>query len=224
VRQELHHVQDAIRAFVERELVALARHAGIVEAPLRVGRVTLASNRIRVELWQEGHPHAALLALEEQAGHVVAAVARPGWLEALSDWQAARFSQALTGFYALGGVGFVREQVADALPPGARYDLADRGLLVWLGDDPDPWVYRLRARRMKPRRLRKGPPHPPVLDGREVRFAATPIPWSRWVEVWSKPITDPLVPGRVLPRARVAARLRAAVPRIRRTAAPAASA
>ena len=221
VRRDLHHVQDAVRAFVERELVALLRETGVVTGALRVGRVTLASNRIRVEIALDGHPHAMLLGLEEQSGRVVASMARAGWLETLTDTQAARFTLALTGFYALGGVDLVREQVAEALPPGALYDVASPGLLVWLGGDPDPWVYTLGPRRMVPHRRRRTPPRPPVLEARQVRFGATPVPWQRWLEVWSTADhTTPLVPGRLTPRTRVSARLRTDVPRLRSPARP----
>ncbi|GMV44535.1 MAG: hypothetical protein AMXMBFR64_62510 [Myxococcales bacterium] len=203
---DLHHVEEAVRAFVERELVALLRASGALAGrSMHVGRVRLASNRIRVELILDGEPETALIGFEEQSGRVVANVARGGFLGALPSPE--RFARALAGLYALCGVDLVREQVALALPPGARYDIADGGLLVWLHGDVVPWSYDLRRRRMVPRRpgARGGPP---ALEARQVRFGATPIRWDDWVDAWEGAHDPVPVHGPVLPRARVAARLR----------------
>lgn len=207
-RAGLHHVEEAIHAFIERELVALLRAADALPG-LRVGRIRLASNRIRVELALPGADRSALLGLEEQSGRVVANVARAGFIRELGERDAGRFAQALAGLYALAGVDLVREQLTEALPPGVQYDIADAGLLMWLPGDMEPWTYNLRARRrMVPRRRGARGLRPPVLETKEVRFGATPIPWDVWVRAWAGTHAAPLANGPLLPRGRVAARLR----------------
>jgi hypothetical protein len=191
-RHGLHEVEDAVRRFVTRELVALVRQARCWQgSPVRVGRVTLALNRVGVELFHAGFPdRPAWLEFEERARWLVGGVREPGWLGELTAEQRDVFATALAGLYKLAGVQLVREQLRANLPAAADYDLVPEGLVVWPERRPGrALTYDLRegGRRVEPREpdgLRA--PDGPVLDADRLVFARVPLLWRRWVEGWEK--------------------------------------
>jgi hypothetical protein len=147
----------------------------------------------------DGRP-AAVIAIEELGGWVIASVADAGWLGEIGDVPRAAFADALVGLYKRAGVHAVREQAAvlfgetayvfDAVPEGLIVPWPDgRELFFDYDDGPE-----LTA---PDRRL---PSDAMVLSRR-------PLRWSDWVERWEadtagKPLRDPLIPGwHVLPRA-----------------------
>jgi hypothetical protein len=156
-REALHHVEHALRSFFEREFIALlaesSRWGGI---EVRVGKVRLASNILRVELYCGEPPEAALhgagedgageggaegngalarplrMSLEEQSGWLMASIVEPGWLQDITPEQTAVFCAALAGLYKLAGVDLIREQLEQDFHPTAWcYDVSDEGLVVW---------------------------------------------------------------------------------------------
>ena len=75
--EDLHHVEEAVRRFVERNLLALLSGSKTwgEDQPLHVGHVHLASNRIRVELRRSGQGEASVhIDLEEHSGRLVAGI------------------------------------------------------------------------------------------------------------------------------------------------------
>jgi hypothetical protein len=190
-REALGDVETALRRFVERELVGLLDRAQRWKGgKVVVGMITMASNRIRIELLCPGtDAGSAEIAFEEQSGLLLGTVSRPGFIDTLEGDQRIIFENALAGLYKVAGVDLVREQV-DALLGGLPWDVTDDGLLVW----PDgSWatevLYDLGGRgKLKPvrrmgdaERARAAQP----LQTKDLLFREGAIPWSDWVASWA---------------------------------------
>ncbi len=208
VQAQLHHVEDATRAFVARELVAVLAASGRWSGALpAAGAVHLASNRLCVALdAPDVGPRPVILAFEEQSGWLVAGLADAGWLDALDPARRAAFAAALAGLYRLAGVDLAREEIAVLLPDGAAWDVADAGLLVW----PDgTWgteaVYDLTPPGPRPPAISGDDPTPPLppLDPTAARLDLRPLPWRDWVAAWRPdgrlPDAEALLPPRARP-------------------------
>ena len=239
-REELHHVKEALRRFVERNLLAVlaGSKTWATRAPLQVGVIHLASNRIRVELrWPGRAEQSVHLDLEERAGRLVAGVTtaleyaeksgpgerrpRNGWLDHLPVEQVRAFTDALAGFYKACGVDLVREQVQALLPPESWFAVQGQGLVVETGPDLEKGaVYDLQLDGLLPPRPFDGlaPAHLRTLSADKLAFARNAIRWEDWVEAWERDLAGkghkpPLLRGvRLLPpeiaRGRLAARRR----------------
>jgi hypothetical protein len=188
----LHHVEESLRHFVERELVALLHQSkGWEGAPVAAGEIVLASDRIRVELCRpEGGGESLELSFEDQSGWLVAGVSRPGWLGELSGPQEQVLRTALAGFYKMAGVALVREQVASCFEPAAvAYEVTGVGLVVWPGDDfRREAVYDLTMGEIiKPRpRSDAAAEALPTLKAVQLEFALTSVTWNEWVRAWEQ--------------------------------------
>jgi hypothetical protein len=192
-RLGLHDVELAVERFVERELIQLL-HEVQSEAPasLSVGNVTLACNRISIEISHTDFPDEFLrLAFEEQSGWLLASVAQIGWLAKIAPEQAGLLAVAIAGLYHLAGVGLVREQIQAALPGATTmYDVEEGELVVWLDQRFGHHVgYDLQTLddRLTPH-LNNGLtelPLPP-LDANRVIFARQQLSWDRWVATWQQ--------------------------------------
>jgi hypothetical protein len=109
--EQLHHVEEAVRRFVERELLQpLAASQGWgVTATVAIGDVRLASNRVRVELCCPAlDAESALLDLENYDGTLLAGFARTGWLTQVEGENRRTLEDLLAGFYKLAGVRLLR--------------------------------------------------------------------------------------------------------------------
>ncbi len=100
--------------------------------PIVCGEILLGTNRILIELYApELRGPSLWLALEDQAGWLVAGIDRRGWLDQLSPTQRGTLSNALAGFYKFAGVDLVREQLdAHLAPEKHTYAIDERGLVV----------------------------------------------------------------------------------------------
>ena len=204
-REELHHVADAIRTFVDRELVSMLNAApGFRITDVAVAEVSLGSNRVHIDLvcpsiasdpnrmaTRMAAGMAARIAIEQQSGWTVASIPERGWFDLLGDDQRKILEIALAGFYKHSGIDLVREQLEHALAGDADpppYDICDDGLIVWPGIGyQTEAVYDLRAREPVP--AMRGAPwsgEPPTLAGRHAVFRPEPLPWSRWTAVWEQ--------------------------------------
>jgi hypothetical protein len=183
-REKVEELREAVRRFVERDALALLNQ-GLAwrERPLSLARVDLASNQIRLELARAGAVDPPLrLAIAERAGRLVARVEEPGWLGSLSPGDRAALARMLAGLYKLAGVDLVAEQVRAALPPGAAWDVTDRGLVVRLGPDGLEAAYDLRQRdALEPDPELLGAP---TLDPSLTQFSRVPITWEEWADAW----------------------------------------
>jgi hypothetical protein len=191
-REALHHVEKAIRHFVERDLLALLRESRtLAAARITAGRVEASSNRVLIELRRAECPEDGLwIAFEEQSGWLVAGIARPGWLPTLSDGQRLALADALAGLYKMAGVDLVREQICASFgPPAPSYDIAAAGLVVWPGTGFETeTVYDLTDGPAILPRTTDGPPAAPlpILDADRLLYRRIPVSWRRWVEAWER--------------------------------------
>lgn len=194
VRQQLHalhHVEEAVRRWVQREFIALLNgsecwHAG----PLAVEEIRLGTGSIQVELacprLRSGN---MVLAFEVRAGWLLAGMVRPGWTTQVPRDSQSALAAALVGLYRSAGADLLRQQIEAELPTISSYDLVPEGILVW--PDPDfqrevlyemdygPWIPPQQVRGPRPRRL-------PALERERLRFGQLEIPWERWVVLWEQ--------------------------------------
>jgi len=213
LREALHQVEHSVQQFAERELLVYLNGArGWTAGPVHLAAVEAGSNRVRLELacpaLDEQHLE---LNFEEQSGWLLAHVSRPGWLPRLTPEQTALLTLVLTGFYQECGVDLVREQIEVWFPPPTTfYDLADAGLVVWLGPNGETEVvYDLRAGPLLRPEVRHGSPAAelPIIPAQQLLLSRTALPWQDWVSAWEQvqagvPLPKPLVPGvRLLPGA-----------------------
>jgi hypothetical protein len=217
-KEGLHHVEEAIGMFVDRQLVSMLNEVpAFTPTDVALQHVEIGSNRVQIEIVCPSiGPGAARIRFEQQSGWLVASLPETGWIDRLDDAHRTIFEIALAGFYKLSGAEIVREQVehvlrgeAIATPP---YDIADEGLLVWPGNAYDTEaVYNLRSARLSP--AMRGTRYEgglPDLGGRHALFGREPLYWSVWSTAWQQiargePPMPLLVGPSLIPHARVAA-------------------
>jgi hypothetical protein len=192
-RQHLREVAMAVKVFIEREFIALVRQSHTwPNQPVSVAQILLSCNRIRIELRHGDHPQEPLwLVFEQHGGWLIGSLQETGWLKYLTPEQGQVLNTALAGLYKIGGVDFVREQVAAVLPPQLPgYDFSYGRLVTWTGlRNNHEIAYDLRDRReqLRPRQLNGKPvAHMPVLEARRLFFSRVPLTWEQWVESWEK--------------------------------------
>jgi hypothetical protein len=189
-RDKLHHVEESIRKFVEREFLALlieSRAWRIVD--MSVGRIEIASNSVVIELFDRRSPtDRFMISIQEQSGWLVAGLTDLGWLPRMTLDQRQTLQTALAGFYKLSGVDLVREQIVGCFQPSPPpYDVAERGLVVWPGGQFAVEVrYDLQQRPTispRPRALAKAWELDRI-ESQDLVFAQSAVSWERWVAAW----------------------------------------
>jgi hypothetical protein len=189
----LHHVENAIAKFVDRQLVSMLVEVGAFRArDVSLVRIDVGSNRVQIAIACPSlSPDHAVLRFELQSGWIVAGIAAPGWTAHLDDAQQRIFEFALAGFYKLSGAALLREQLSRALTDGAAapppYDIADEGLVVWPDGFAAQLVYDLHASTLVPR-VRGAAYSGPLIDlgGRHALFGREPLYWTVWSTVWQQ--------------------------------------
>jgi hypothetical protein len=184
-QEGLHHVAEALKRFVERDLLAILKHSPRWgdSYRLRPGELSLGTNCIRVELRSRDLTDPPLcLDIDEQGGRLVAGIETAGWLPRLAPGQRRALADALAGFYHLAGIDLVREEIESALPPGASFDVTERGLLARAVTGTGIEVlYPLDPGKSAP------PANGwPELSAEQLRFSSRPIRWTDWVETWEE--------------------------------------
>jgi hypothetical protein len=209
--QKLHGVERDIRRYVQRQLIGLMVESGLWPAgSVRVGRLLLATNRVRIELFDSADPQAtAWIGFSLGGDWIVAHLADRGLCGRLSQQQRDVLTTAILGLYKMAGVNLVRQQVDDQFPPPTPLWHVDRrGLIVW----PDPSMasevlYELDGEAwLVPQAVDAAPPRTmPVLDSARLDFAKLDISWQDWNGVWEEIRSGheyrgaSLLPVRVLP-------------------------
>lgn len=194
-KEALHHIEESIRTFAEREMVPLlADCPAWTGGPLHIGRIDVASNRIRIELWCARVASEPLrVSFEEQSGWLIAGLQSPGFTKELKDAQRVLFENVLAGLYKLAGVEIVREQLTASIGT-LPYDISEHGLVVW----PDrsyrtSVVYDLRTHsQILKTTLRVGlGALPATLKKKDIFFSEETITWQEWVDAWLPRDTAP---------------------------------
>ena len=188
-RDALRAVEEAVRRFVTRDLVAVLNPSPAWVGPrLAVGQVELGTNRIRVELVPEEPGRPAWLEWEDRSGWLVAGWAEPGFLTHLEPAAARAMENALAYLYKRSGVDIVREQLRAELPAAAHYDIAAAGLLVWYGSrETTPILYDLAdpVAELRPRNpVDLKPTAGPTRKADRILFDRVSLAWPQWMDVW----------------------------------------
>jgi hypothetical protein len=191
-REALHHVEEAVRHFVDREFVNLlweSKDWG--SARLASGEIHLGSNRIRIEICCPDLSSTSLwIAFEERAGWLMASIPIPGWLTSISSCQAHALRTALAGLYKFAGVNLIREQIKAAFEPQCPpFAVLAEGLVVWPdGKFRSEALYDLIDSDPAYPRTRGDFPATdlPALDPNQVVYKKVPLTWEAWVEAWEK--------------------------------------
>jgi hypothetical protein len=200
-RDALRNVEEAVGRFVTRDFVVMLNESRAWGGPqLSVGRVTLGTNRIRMEIIPAGGGEPAWLEWEDRSGWLVAGWASPGFLTGpggLKDGPLLTFTNALAYLYKRAGVDLVREQVRAELPKDAGdFDVGPSGLLVWYGSrESQPLLYdltdpvnELHPRNPVDRKVTRGP----ILDATRLVFGRRQLTWADWTAVWQTGEHQPL--------------------------------
>jgi hypothetical protein len=180
--EALHHVEESIRRFLDRDFLALtgaSRSLGPVGIAL--GSIKLATNRIRAELRAsgiDGSGPGLWLVFEERGEWLVAAVEEPGWLPDLAEPRRRVLTTAVAGLFKMCGVDAVR---VDDEPPARRDGAATAPPLGngHLDDEP---------------REEPGP----GTDRWTVPFRPIVVTWRRWVDAWEKDQAGVRPPMRII--------------------------
>jgi hypothetical protein len=98
-RENLHHIEHAVEAFVRRELLALVHTAtgGRVAVPDHV-HVSLGAQRVRVEV---SDPDPAVIEFVRSDDRIRGRLMRPGFLDQISPEDRAVWDRAITGLMAM---------------------------------------------------------------------------------------------------------------------------
>jgi hypothetical protein len=186
----LHHVEEAVRHFVERDLIAVlaASNAWGKGDTLKAGEIHLGTNRIRIELCRAtAKSTPVFIDFANRGGRLVAGVDESGWLCSIGVDQRQAFRDALAGFYALAGVRIVREQLAATLPPGGEWEFAADELIVWTDSRRASGVAYNLGRPTNPPRSLGGPIETGLpSNGGALFFGNKPLAWADWVEQWER--------------------------------------
>lgn len=189
-RLQLEHVEEAIRNFVERELIRLLQLCPVwSQLDVTCGHIHAASNSFAVDLdcVQLG-PHPVQLLFQEQSGWVAASVPQQGWLASASREQRLSFKNALAGFYRKSGIDLVREQIEQHLTATHEYDINTEGLAIWPNG---MFSHELQVDLERPGLLRALPASEAAAAGfmpverAAVVFSDSATTWTDWEELWS---------------------------------------
>jgi hypothetical protein len=224
--EALHHVEESIRRFVDRDFIALlAQSRTLRDAAIGAGLIHLATNRIRLELRMTGAlaesegereterlsvSHSEADAEAEAAGRglwidldyhhdaLIAEVSGPAWLPRLTRAQIRVLDVALIGIFKMCGVEWVRV-VPDprARPHGGRPELAAA---------PVPGKSSRAEGEDEDddslERQRTSSTYP-EREGNPAApvlfpFAGVVVTWQRWVEAWKREASGAKHPTRFI--------------------------
>ncbi|HRE88559.1 MAG TPA: hypothetical protein PK095_05400, partial [Myxococcota bacterium] len=101
---------------------------------------------------------------------------------------------AMMALYKLAGVDLVRGHIRSALPPGAAFDISERGLVVWEDGFARERVYPLTFDRPALVPEDGGPPIPTT----RVAFKQRVVRWDDWRRAWEGPAATRAMRDRVM--------------------------
>lgn len=190
-REQLHHAEESIHSFVDRELISLLQKCEPWSSqPLRCAKVESASNSFLIELDYPRFSELPLqLRLQEQSGWILARVSQSGWLNSVSIDQKNSFLLALEGFYRKCGIELVREQLESNFTKQHPYDVDSTGLRIWpLGRFDTEIAADLKGEGMvRPVPIDQAAKVGLVpIEREKILFASSHTDWSEWERIWSE--------------------------------------
>jgi hypothetical protein len=221
----LHHVEESVRHFVERELIALVRPSrSLGPLGIALGEVHLATNRILIELTAEGVGQGSeglWLALEVRRGWLFARVVEPGWSTNLTEARRRSLTTVLAGLYKMAGVEVVAEQVRASFGAKApQFDLIEEGLIVRpSARAAAEALYDLDGAVLTPLAINGLPSMSlPTFEASRLLFSKVEVAWERWVLAWQRDLMGQTPPRflhgvRLLPLAPIGGKRGPARPR-----------
>jgi hypothetical protein len=206
---DLAKVAEAVWFFLMREFVALLdqephwRKQGSLdhlvrvgispyaqEQEMRVGKVHLATNQVRIELIHRQFEETPVqLEFTSRAGWLLAGFGNVGWLGRLGEKELRPLHNALITLYKLAGVDLVHEQLQAVLPAEANAEnLSTQGIFVRQeGKAAAAVIYDLVTPddAIVPQLLDGQPAQNwPTLSSRQVVFRSVPIAWDDCIRCW----------------------------------------
>ncbi len=190
--ERLRDVEDALRAFVDRELLTLLAETRAWQGTrLTVGRLHAATNQVLAEIRHPGFTAQPVqLLFQERAGWILVTLARRGWLDDVPEPQREAFVQAVQGVYHWAGVDMVWDDMMARLGPTVTwYDVSSQGLLLWQDTRyAAAHLYRLRDTSAStiwtPPPARVTEVSPELRD--ELLFSRSRLAWEAWVRIWEE--------------------------------------
>lgn len=189
----LEEIEDHIRRFIEREMIALAERSEAWQGGiLSCRRIHLANNCIDWDVHHRDFPAEPFaLRWEWRPPWLIGAVRSLGWLEQCDGERLWSFVASLAYLYKLAGIQLVREQIATALDhPDLTFEIRGERLAIYRDrDEPPVAFYELHGLddRLAPRKPDGSTDDAlPVLDRRAVDFSQCPIAWQEVVETWER--------------------------------------
>jgi len=203
-REQLEHVETAIRSFVERDLIRLLELCPVWQhAGLQCGHIHAASNSFAVDIdcTQLGEQPVRLL-FQEQSGWVAASIPETGWLRFASADQIRSFQSAVEGFYRKCGIDLVREQLESTFVSNHPYDINAEGLAIW---PKGVFSNEIQVDLNRKGVIRPVPASEAAaagitsMDREIVVFADSEMLWQEWEALWTPTTTsasaEPLPPA-----------------------------
>jgi hypothetical protein len=189
-REQLHHVEQAIQAFVDRELISLLQKCEVWKsAPVRCTHVEAASNSFSVELECPSLGDLTLrFCLQEQSGWLIVSLSQLGWFKGVSKEQENSFLNALEGFYRKCGIDLVRQQVESNFTKNHAYDVDTQGLVVWPTTQFDVEIVANLEQEgvINPQpAFQAAEAGIAPIEREKLVFSATHSDWKEWERIWS---------------------------------------
>lgn len=138
----LHHVEQSICHFAERELLAFVNGAkNWRHGPIHLSGVATATNRVilKIACPALGEPDSEIN-FEEQSGVLWAHIAKPGWRRRIAGADADVFSLAIIGFYKKAGIERLREDAENQPPFHSRTIAWQDWVAAWESDPIGNWT------------------------------------------------------------------------------------
>jgi hypothetical protein len=181
--EALHHVEESVRRFGERELLAYVNGSPAwTGGSLRLAHLEVGSNQVRFEFaCPDAGPGRLEITFQEMAGWLIAGVTDPGWVT--TTRASAALELAFTGFEKVAGADLRRDDIESLVGP-APHEVTNDGLTVW-PDDESEVVYDLNAEpEITPRIVSGQPPPMPPVSADRLLCRRRAVPWDRWVAAW----------------------------------------
>jgi hypothetical protein len=188
----LHHVEESVGQFIERELLALLDQSRLWQGlEIKVAGVRAATNRIAIALACPSLGEQPLvLVFDLQHGWLIGGIRRTAWLVSLSRTQYETLASALMGLYKMAGVHTTWEQLSAALGQrAATIRCEEHAIVVWPGEQFDTEVtYDFEAGPIVQPQVDGGSGlvHLAALNVNDVLLTNVQVSRDEWARTWAQ--------------------------------------